>query len=621
MREYIGKTCPYCKTPLTAGDAVVFCDTCELPHHLSCWQDNGSCATFGCTGKIAEFIGVNPPAAQPASVASPYASASAAPVTTSHTMEIVTESRERVFLANVPLLLENVALITDRANGNLFARCTFRNLSDAVIKAVLIEVSCQDVWGNTVGQPVPHQYLDLNAAGNGTFGRSQPIVIPDRQTRGIQVAVKKVLFDGGAVVECTGVAFTAPAPVLLREHLGSDALVAQFRRETTEKAQYMPSQADKYQCCTCGALYADVAVLCPVCGCTKEQLEAALDVEALTERERVYTQEETRRRDIARAAEEERIRLQEQETRRRILREEMIREEVAAEKRRKKIVGIALGIVAALIVTVILISVLGEPYRKYDEACEYMEYMSRDGYSEAIELFVELGDFQDSREKAAACVYALVDNTLVEDDYFYESSEYGDYLTPNYRRQVYDRVLEHINAHPELSYWLSDGENLHAESIGNVLALLPDSYENVSVLKQLFEDVDREWYIYGDNGDYIRENRVFLESVWDIGFVQSFLLADEQITYFMEGYWETSSGDYYVEFYEDEDDGSTWSRYNLPGDKPSKAKYYDVVNCIYIYEDENSNELSKVLKFTFVDYNTISVYCYKNGRTYKLYRD
>ena len=52
MSEFIGKTCPYCKTPFQEGDDVVICSVCEMPHHKECWVDNQKCTTFGCTGTI-----------------------------------------------------------------------------------------------------------------------------------------------------------------------------------------------------------------------------------------------------------------------------------------------------------------------------------------------------------------------------------------------------------------------------------------------------------------------------------------------------------------------------------------------------------------------------------------
>jgi hypothetical protein len=50
--DYIGKICPYCKTEIKAGDDVVICSSCEMPHHKDCWIENRGCTTFGCTGTI-----------------------------------------------------------------------------------------------------------------------------------------------------------------------------------------------------------------------------------------------------------------------------------------------------------------------------------------------------------------------------------------------------------------------------------------------------------------------------------------------------------------------------------------------------------------------------------------
>lgn len=51
---YVGKTCPYCQTPLKPGAEVVVCSECEMPHHADCWQDNNGCTTYGCNGKPIE---------------------------------------------------------------------------------------------------------------------------------------------------------------------------------------------------------------------------------------------------------------------------------------------------------------------------------------------------------------------------------------------------------------------------------------------------------------------------------------------------------------------------------------------------------------------------------------
>lgn len=56
MNKYIGKVCPYCKAEFVAGDDIVVCSDCEMPHHKECWIDNKGCTTFGCQGTIQGLI-------------------------------------------------------------------------------------------------------------------------------------------------------------------------------------------------------------------------------------------------------------------------------------------------------------------------------------------------------------------------------------------------------------------------------------------------------------------------------------------------------------------------------------------------------------------------------------
>ena len=52
MKEYIGKICPYCKSPFREEDDIVVCSSCDMPHHKECWIENQGCTTFGCLGTI-----------------------------------------------------------------------------------------------------------------------------------------------------------------------------------------------------------------------------------------------------------------------------------------------------------------------------------------------------------------------------------------------------------------------------------------------------------------------------------------------------------------------------------------------------------------------------------------
>ena len=59
MNNYVGKTCPYCKTKIEEGDDIVVCSSCDMPHHKDCWIENQGCTTFGCMGTIKAVDGAS----------------------------------------------------------------------------------------------------------------------------------------------------------------------------------------------------------------------------------------------------------------------------------------------------------------------------------------------------------------------------------------------------------------------------------------------------------------------------------------------------------------------------------------------------------------------------------
>ena len=48
--DHIGKTCPFCQTPIKPNDQVIVCRECDMPHHSECWYENEGCTTYGCAG-------------------------------------------------------------------------------------------------------------------------------------------------------------------------------------------------------------------------------------------------------------------------------------------------------------------------------------------------------------------------------------------------------------------------------------------------------------------------------------------------------------------------------------------------------------------------------------------
>ena len=286
--------------------------------------------------------------------------------------------------------------------------------------------------------------------------------------------------------------------------------------------------------------------------------------------------------------------------------------------------GLIFGGIGAVVIIAIIICIALNPFgslnenkNNYEAACTALD---NGNYKTAYEAFVALDGYEDSNDKIDDCIYEWIDYIL---DYGTasdaESFKNTVRLSSSHHSTIYTKITNEINAHNDFDYWDDYWNNTdNATVIYNLLQALPSSYQDNTNLSRLFKVLSN-----GDIhpvADYIRDNKVFLESVWHLGFIQDFCKQDDMICAFLEGYWETADGNYYLNFYES-DGGGTSSSYNLPWvAEPSGTVYFNIENLIYIYEDANGHELAKVYRFTITDFNTISVYCYKDSRTYKLYR-
>ena len=320
------------------------------------------------------------------------------------TLETLHESREMVLMPETSLALENTAIMIDRSKGKLYVRCTFRSITDQEIKAVRIELSCQDAQDGLLGEPVAFHYMDLKTKRGTKFGQTSLIELPDRATRKFQVSVKKVLLADGTAINGGDQAFGMPAPVLLSKHLGSEELAAEYARETTAQAQYVPERGNYYWFCTCGAINENAEENCHNCGCAKEQLIAALNPVTLQANMRSFAEEQARRGQEqawgGQAQNAQEIKSAEKQAK--------------PKKRRKKAI-------VAIIISLILVAALGcgavffgIPYFNYRAACDALD---NGEYDTAYEAFVDLDGFMDSEEMANKALYEKAEAALKNKQY------------------------------------------------------------------------------------------------------------------------------------------------------------------------------------------------------------
>lgn len=569
-------------------------------------------------------------------------------------------------------MLENTAVFFDRAADKLFGCCTFRSVADKEITAILVEISCQDDWGNTLGEPFLFQYLNLKVRRGSTFGQSTPIALPDKATRQIRVYVKKVLLADGTMLTGSELAFELPEQVLLSKYLGSEALAAQYVRETTARARYVPERGNYYWLCTCGEINGNAEETCRCCGCAREQVISALNPYQLQANMLSFTQGQAQCGQGQTGQEVHSVENQEK-----------------PKKRRKKSM-------AAILISLILVAALGcgtvffgIPYLNYRSACKALE---NGKYDTAYEAFVDLGDFMDSEELANKALYEkakkavkngnyasavqtfqslggyrdsedqlleakyLLADQHMNDEKYKEAyglfAELGSYkqsedklletillweagvldssnvldadefyqavtLDADHYEMFYSTILLSLYSHEDSSYWYHWGGTGATRNMDTLLSMLPSTYQDVSILQELFGLLTEDTVVYDD---LFRYHETLVRACWDLPFVQDLAAQDEAIYYFLESYWTTSNGYYYLNFYENSEGGTT-SDHNLPWvAQPYGTKYFEIIDMVYCWSDDNG-PLAEVYRFEIVDYDTIDVYCYQDNQTYTLYRD
>lgn len=516
-KRFQGKTCPFCKTPFEEDDVIVVCSVCEMPHHLSCWQENNGCTTFGCTGTIKETIGSvssnNISSAQPLVTQSKSESTTQKPEQPARRFETLFESEPNTIQGNVPVLIEKLSLIIDHQNESLMARCFFRSLTEKPIMALLVDVVCTDVWGKQAESVEGFQFLDLKTKRDSTFGQTKPIPIPDSATRAIEVVIKKVLYADRTMVDASTDISVLPKQELLESFFASAELAKEYARESNDRAKYTTVEGDHYWRCACGAINEKEDGTCYRCHADKAQLLGLLNVElisgnlaAFNEEKRLRAEREQAEREEQLRQAEERMRLAQEEKERKEKEEaERKAEELRQKKaKRKKTVKRTSLITAAVLLVGFLVYATGWhiiPYIRYQNACKAVEAQS---FDEAYDSFVALGTFSDSSDKAIDTIYQKGVYLMNNGSYLEAAAEF-------------DRVPDYQNSKEYAVYCKNEAAYLDAKALleSGSYQEAADAFTALSEYSDSAEQAKASTYLYAqellERGEYENAHIVFKE--------------------------------------------------------------------------------------------------------------
>ncbi len=288
---------------------------------------------------------------------------------------------ERLYTEGAPVLILAGALLKDNQTGRVLAQLKFRSLSAVPIRALKISLRAFDVTGTELHGVAEQQYLDLDVRLGASFGEKTAVFLQDSVTRSFSCACTAAVFADGSTWTAAEDAVWEPLHPQqpLKTALGGLELLDQYRRETSQRAEYVVTEDRGLWLCACGTPNPKTEVTCMSCGTNRERVLAALDVKAL----QVHADELAAEK--ARKAEEKAKRAAEKA------------EQAKKEKTSRKKKLILSGAVAVAIVTmlIVLMQVI-IPNSKYNAAVRLYE---AEEYDEAIAAFAELDGYKDSAEQ------------------------------------------------------------------------------------------------------------------------------------------------------------------------------------------------------------------------------
>lgn len=313
-------------------------------------------------------------------------------------------SPENLYATGSPVLIVAGALLKDNQTGKVLVQLKLQNIGTKPIKAVTVSIQPLDVVGNSLGNEVVYQYLDLNANRNGEFGSKTPIALPDLSTRSYSAKVIEVIFADNTVWQTSDEPWEALIPpITLERFLNDHELVKQYRIKFGADCKYKPTEQKDLWHCTCGELNQKRDAVCHRC---RKALTSQLsvDVTALKQDRDNRTAEEQKKAAEDRAA-----------------------AEIQA-KKNKKLAIISVAVVSAVIAFVAVLNMVIIPSGKYNDAVALAQ---QGNYTQAAKMFLEIEGFSDSDTQIKEIIVKSTEKEstlsevleIIPDHYFQSNNE------------------------------------------------------------------------------------------------------------------------------------------------------------------------------------------------------
>ena len=276
--------------------------------------------------------------------------------------ERISVNDQSIYTPTTKIIVCAQAILRDHKTKGIIAQLKYQNISEKVINALFVDISCYDIVGNKVEEISGFQYLDLMIKRDDYFGSQTPIKLSDSNTRKINVTIKQIIYNDGTkwISENEEIVIIPSFKKISQD----EETIKQAKLELGPKAEYQFQDVAELWLCTCGAINHEAEHSCHICGISKKTL--ALNT-------------------LSVISEKKERRLAEERTAEQLAKEKHLEEERLAKENKKKILKIIVPIGG--VVLLILLVIFTKPARMIARA----EKLSQKGqYAQALIVLGQL---------------------------------------------------------------------------------------------------------------------------------------------------------------------------------------------------------------------------------------
>lgn len=267
----------------------------------------------------------------------------------------------------------------------------------------------------------------------------------------------------------------------------------------------------------------------------------------------------------------------------------------------------------------------------YDGARSILEPLAADGYWNCAELLQEV-DYREGCDALSRGDFALAMQRLkpLAAIFYRDSRDLYCELRVNYGLQLMENITDISDVVDGLLMIrgaVSDGYSSGLSALEYAHAMIYEHALNLYWQGNLVDALDYFSQLddYADSQNYVTLCNTYwytttVEELWalrDFANAEELLLSQYYLCEFLIGTWRTSNNYYYYTMEANTGSYAYYCTYNLPWQYTGD---FEIIDGVYrVFHNGSATSLSE-FRISIDSWNQITIYCYKNGSYYTLYR-